>query len=159
MINDFSLDRIPISLDLEAKDLSSEIKKALATTTMSMTNNGPSSQIQVGFSNQSEKEIVENITAVYQSLVQDFPGTFANVRSLVLRIGNQDWSVPIYISCGNVNRIFHNENIYDQLFVFIIMCDYSSPRLGDSACCTHCIRAAYGWPHHSGTWLQSCCVS
>lgn len=97
--------KLPISVDLQAKDLTSEFKKAFSTSLMSMTNQGSSSQIQVGFSNQTETEITENITAVYKTLVENFPGTFANVRSLALRFGNQDWSVPIYISCAHQDSV------------------------------------------------------
>ena len=85
---------------MEAKDLASEFQRALSTSLMSMSNKGSSYQIQVGLSNQTEKEIEENIAAVYSSLLTNFPGTFANVRSLALRFGTRDWTIPIYISCG-----------------------------------------------------------
>jgi len=97
--------RFPVSLDLHAKDLPSEFDRALSTSLMSITNKGSSYQIQVGLSNQSEKDIEQNIAAVYSSLLKDFPGTFANVRSLALRFGTQSWTVPIYISCANQDLI------------------------------------------------------
>lgn len=56
--------------------------------------------MQIGLSNQTEKEIVENIMAVYQSMQKHFPGKYANVRSLCIRFGNHPWTVPIYVSFG-----------------------------------------------------------
>jgi len=97
--------KFPISFDLEAKDLASEFQRALSTSLMSMSNKGSSYQIQVGLSNQTEKEIEENIAAVYSSLLTNFPGTFANVRSLALRFGTRDWTIPIYISCANQDSV------------------------------------------------------
>merc|ERR1712071_22014 len=97
--------KFPISLNLEVSDLASEFDRALSTSLMSMSNKGSSCQIQVGYSNQTEKEIEENIKAVYSSLLKNFPGTFANVRSLALRFGTHDWTVPIYISCANQDTV------------------------------------------------------
>ena len=94
------ISRLPVSLNIEAEDLLTEINQAMATSMMSMTNNGASTQIQVGISSQTEKEVVENITTVYENLKKQFPGKFANVRSLSLRFGNNPWNVPIYISYG-----------------------------------------------------------
>merc|ERR1712136_362482 len=45
------------------------------------------------------------IAAVYSSLLTNFPGTFANVRSLALRFGTRDWTIPIYISCANQDSV------------------------------------------------------
>lgn len=87
-------------MDLEAKDLSAEFNKALATSTMSMSNHGTSTQIQVGLSNQTESAIAKNILAVHKSIEQSFPGKFANIRSLSLRFGNSEWNVPVYLSYG-----------------------------------------------------------
>ncbi len=95
--------RLPVALDVEAEDLLAEVNQALATSMMSMTNNGTSTQIQVGISSQTEKKVVENVTAVYKNLQKHFPGKFANVRSLSLRFGNNPWTVPIYISYGKIN--------------------------------------------------------
>lgn len=93
--------RLPISLDLQVEDLQSEVNKALATSTMSFSNNGNSSQLNVGLSNQTVEEITQNIQAVYNTLTKKFPGKFENVRSLSIRLGNNTWTVPIYISYGN----------------------------------------------------------
>lgn len=87
-------------VDLEAEDLLTEMNRALSTSMMPMSNNGTSTQMQIGLSNQTEKEIVENIMAVYQSMQKHFPGKYANVRSLCIRFGNHPWTVPIYVSFG-----------------------------------------------------------
>lgn len=93
--------RLPISLDLGVEDLQSEVNKALATSIMSFSNNGNSSQLIVGLSNQTVEEITQNIQAVYNTLIKKLPGKFENVRSLSIRLGNNTWTVPIYISYGN----------------------------------------------------------
>lgn len=96
----FSVERLPVALDLGAKNLSAEFDQALATSTMSITNNGSSMQIQIGLTNQTETAVAENVLAVYEIINESFPGKFANVRNLTLRFGSSKWTVPIYISYG-----------------------------------------------------------
>ncbi|KAI9555845.1 hypothetical protein GHT06_018362 [Daphnia sinensis] len=90
--------KLPVPVDLEVEDLLTEINRALSTSMMPMSNNGTSTQMQIGLSNQTEKEIVENIMAAYQSMQKHFPGKFANIRSLCIRFGSHSWTVPIYVS-------------------------------------------------------------
>jgi hypothetical protein len=94
-----------VSIDIEAEDLLAEVNRALATSMMSMSNKGSSTQMQVGLSNQTEKQIIENIMAVYESMPKHFPGKFENIRSLYIRFGNNTWTVPIYVSFGNLINI------------------------------------------------------
>jgi len=86
---------------LGAEDLEEAMKQALATTVMPLTNKGTSTQVQVGLSTQDMKMVADNIVAVYQNMLENFPGKFSNVRSLTLRFGNSEWTVPIYVSYGN----------------------------------------------------------
>ena len=83
-----------------AEDLAKAMNEALATTVMPITNKGTSTQVQVGLSSQNQKMVADNIMAVYQNILEKFPGNFSNIRSLTLRFGNSDWTVPIYVSYG-----------------------------------------------------------
>ena len=87
-------------MDLEKGELSNEVSKALKTSTMSMTNSGTCTRIQVGLSSQSAAQVSENINAVVKGIEKKFPGKFQNVRGLTLRFGTCDWTVPIYMSFG-----------------------------------------------------------
>ena len=87
------------------------MKQALATTVMPLTNKGTSTQVQVGLSTQDMKMVADNIVAVYQNMLENFPGKFSNVRSLTLRFGNSEWTVPIYVSYGNGFFFFQNEKL------------------------------------------------
>ncbi|XP_057367298.1 ribosomal L1 domain-containing protein CG13096-like [Daphnia carinata] len=113
--------KLPVSVDLEADDLLTEINQALSISMMSMSNNGTSTQMQIGLSNQTEKEIVENIMAVYQSMQKHFPGKFANIRSLCIRFGSHPWTVPIYVSFATLDTVSlpiskkHTEPLIDDL--------------------------------------------
>lgn len=95
--------KFPISIDLGAEDLEEAMKQALATTVMPLTNKGTSTQVQVGLSTQDMKMVADNIVAVYQNMLENFPGKFSNVRSLTLRFGNSEWTVPIYVSYASRN--------------------------------------------------------
>ncbi|KZS07082.1 putative Ribosomal L1 domain-containing protein [Daphnia magna] len=113
--------KLPVPVDLEAEDLLTEMNRALSTSMMPMSNNGTSTQMQIGLSNQTEKEIVENIMAVYQSMQKHFPGKYANVRSLCIRFGNHPWTVPIYVSFATRDTVSlpiskkHTEPLIDDL--------------------------------------------
>jgi ribosomal protein L1 len=85
---------------MKSNNLAKELETALRKCTMSMTNNGTTSSIRVGLSNFEEEQLVENIMAVYEILSKKFPGKFANIRSINLRFGREEWSVPVYISYG-----------------------------------------------------------
>jgi hypothetical protein len=86
---------------LGAEDLEEAMNQALATTVMPLTNKGTSTRVQVGLSTQDVKMVTDNIVTVYQNMLENFPGKFANVRSLTLRFGTSEWTVPIYVSYGN----------------------------------------------------------
>ena len=97
-------------MDVTAPNLAAEFKRAASTVLMSMTNNGTSYKVQLGLSNQPEKEIVENMVSVYESLLDRFPGKFDNVRSLTIRFGTKNWVVPVYVSCGKTRHNIFSYN-------------------------------------------------
>ena len=113
--------RIPIGVNMESRNLHNEIQKALAISTLSMKNNGTSTQIRVGWSNQDQQQIVDNIMAVYRVIAKKFPGKFANIRSLSLRFGaTSTWTVPIYVSYGKL-FLLSNLQLYSDTRTFYII--------------------------------------
>lgn len=56
-------------------------------------------KLQVGTTSQSAKEIASNIKAVCQGLAKQFPGSWPNIRSLLLKTKGVP-SLPIYMSIG-----------------------------------------------------------
>lgn len=108
--NTTNLSRIPLSVDVDGvENLSQEMEKVLSFTTMSVTNNGASFQMNVGLTSQEENHVVANVMKAYKDLSVKFPGGFRNIRSLTLRVGTCAWTVPIYVSYGKGKLLFSFE--------------------------------------------------
>lgn len=95
----FSKRRLPIAVDLAKKDLKTEILRA-ACGAHYRQSTGNSNSVQLGTTTQSAQEIVANIVAGVEQMVEHIPGKWGNVQSLMLRTTNSV-ALPFYNALPN----------------------------------------------------------
>ena len=94
--NFYKRKKIPLQINLRAKDLAGEVARCVATTQLPLTNTGSCSQATVGTTRHSAAQLAANIAAVSAQLVAKYPGGWRNVRSVTLNSGT--CSLPLYAS-------------------------------------------------------------
>lgn len=97
----YSRKKIPVQVNLSAKDLAAEVAKGLKMTTLALSNTGSTSMVSVGVSSLSSDSLVDNIMTVLDSLDSKYPGGWGNVRSVHLAAGAHT-SLPLYVSLKSV---------------------------------------------------------
>ncbi|EFN87723.1 Ribosomal L1 domain-containing protein 1 [Harpegnathos saltator] len=100
----FKRRKLPTSVRMNNKDLKHEIEHALRKTSMQIHSNGDSHIVQVGNTLMQENEILENILATCKNLSKNYPGGWANIRSLRLK-GATTIGLPFYITLRNKNAV------------------------------------------------------
>lgn len=88
--------KLPVQVNLLAKDLPAEFAKCLNTTLLPLKNTGSCSTVVVGLSTHTASQLVENTKTVVDKLVEKYPGGWMNIRSLHLNSGST--SLPLYVS-------------------------------------------------------------
>jgi len=88
--------KMPIQVNLSAKDLPGEFAKCLNTTILPLKNMGSCSMVTVGMSTLTTTQLIENITAVIKKLEDKYPGGWINIRSIHINSGST--SIPLYAS-------------------------------------------------------------
>lgn len=88
--------KIPVQVNLMAKDLKAEFSKCLNTTILPLKNTGSCSTVVFGLTSHSSTQLIENTKAVVDKLVEKYPGGWVNVRSIHLNSGST--SLPLYVS-------------------------------------------------------------
>jgi len=88
--------KLPVQVNLSAKDLPAEFAKCLNTTMLPLKNTGSCSMVVVGMSTLTTKQLVENIKTVVTKLEEKYPGGWINIRSIHLNCGSN--SLPLYVS-------------------------------------------------------------
>lgn len=98
----FARRRLPISIKMQSKDLKHEIEHALKKTSMHLHSHGDSHTMQIGNTLMSEREILRNVLAACKSLSRNYPGGWANIRSLRLKSATGP-GLPIYITLSKLS--------------------------------------------------------
>jgi len=88
--------KLPIQVNLSAKDLPGEFEKCLKTTTLPLKNTGSCGNIVVGMSTLTTAQLIENTKTIVQKLEEKYPGGWINIRSIHINSGST--SIPLYAS-------------------------------------------------------------
>lgn len=88
--------KLPVQVNLLAKDLPAEFAKCLNTTVLPLKNTGSCSMVVVGMSTHTATQLVENTKTVVSKLEEKYPGGWINIRSIHLNSGST--SLPLYVS-------------------------------------------------------------
>jgi len=88
--------KLPMQVNLSAKDLPAEFAKCLNTTQLPLKNMGSCSTVVVGISTLTSEQLIENTKAVVEKLEQKYPGGWVNIRSIHINSGST--SLPLYAS-------------------------------------------------------------
>ncbi|XP_026273778.1 ribosomal L1 domain-containing protein CG13096 [Frankliniella occidentalis] len=78
-------------------DLQSEVDRALRKVSLTLHSHGSSYSIQVGHSGFTQKQLADNIQAVWKVLEKELPGGVQNIRAAYLK-GPRTSAVPLYAS-------------------------------------------------------------
>merc|ERR1711971_1391060 len=117
----YSRKKLPLQINLQAKDLSKEMARCLHTTQLPMTHTGSCSMVTVGSTNTEDSELSENIKSVMETLATKYPGGLKNIRSVNIFSGTS--SLPIYATTRATKEVGHvsgaklkkRENVTDEL--------------------------------------------
>jgi len=88
--------KLPVQVNLLAKDLPAEFAKCLNTTVLPLKNTGSCSMVVVGITTHTNTQLVDNIKTVVEKLEEKYPGGWINIRSIHLNSGSN--SLPLYVS-------------------------------------------------------------
>lgn len=100
----YSKNKHPIQVDLKAKDLSKEIKRALSQGQLHLSSHGNTSNIKIGRLGMTDEEISTNIISVVSKLCQHFPGGWENIQRLSIKTAKSK-AIPVYVSFASLNSI------------------------------------------------------
>ncbi|XP_004855918.1 ribosomal L1 domain-containing protein 1 [Heterocephalus glaber] len=89
--------RVPIPVNLQAKNLSKEINSTLAGTVLNISKSGSCSAIRIGHTGMQAQHITENIVAVTEGLSEKLPEKWKSVKLLFVKTG-KSVSLPIFSS-------------------------------------------------------------
>jgi len=95
--------KLPIQVNLQAKDLPKEVQNCINTAVLPLKNAGSCSRVVIGTSTHNENELVENIKTVVRSLEDKYPGGWVNIRSIHINAGSS--SLPLYMSMRSTSEI------------------------------------------------------
>ncbi|XP_049758656.1 ribosomal L1 domain-containing protein 1 [Elephas maximus indicus] len=89
--------KVPVCVNLLAKDLSKEINDCIGGTVMNISKNGSCSTIRVGHTGMMVQHIVENIVAVTKGLSEKLPEKWKSVKLLYLKT-EKSVALPVFSS-------------------------------------------------------------
>ncbi|KAK9296935.1 hypothetical protein QLX08_009195 [Tetragonisca angustula] len=92
--------KLPTSIRMHSKDLKHEIDYALRKTAMQIHSCGDTHIVQIGHTSMERKQILENILATCSYLSKNYPGGWANIRSIRIKTSSS-LSLPIYTTLKN----------------------------------------------------------
>merc|ERR1712098_507587 len=95
--------KLPLQIDLNSRDLAAEFQKCISTTQLAMTHTGATSMVNIGTSNHSSSQLIDNIKTVTDNLVTKYPGGWKNIRSILINCGSN--SLPLYASIRSNNDV------------------------------------------------------
>jgi len=117
----YSRKKLPLQINLQAKDLSKEMVRCLNTTQLPMTHTGSCSMVTVGSTITEDSELTANIKSVMETLATKYPGGLKNIRSVNIFSGTS--SLPIYATSRATKEVGHvsgakpkkRDNVTDEL--------------------------------------------
>lgn len=95
--------KVPVSVNLLAKNLSEEINNSLGGTVLNISKSGSCSSVRIGHTGMRAQDITENIVAVAEGLSKKLPEKWESVKLLFVKTG-KSVSLPIFssfVSCQN----------------------------------------------------------
>ncbi|XP_043263629.1 ribosomal L1 domain-containing protein CG13096-like isoform X2 [Colletes gigas] len=96
--------KLPTSIRILSKDLKHEIEYALRKTSMQLHSYGDTHIVQIGHTSMTEEEISDNVLAACKHLSKNYPGGWANVRSVSIKTA-RSLALPIYVTLKNKNSV------------------------------------------------------
>lgn len=100
----FTKRKLPTSVRMSSKDLKHEIDYALRKTSMTLHSDGDCHIVQIGNTSMKQNEILENILATCKNLSENYPGGWANIRSLRLKSATT-LGLPLYMTLSMLSQI------------------------------------------------------
>ncbi|XP_028634173.1 ribosomal L1 domain-containing protein 1 [Grammomys surdaster] len=89
--------KVPVSVNLLAKNLSKEIDRGITGTVLNISKRGSCSTVRVGHTGMETQHIVDNILAVSETLSERLPERWQSVKLLFLKT-EKSVSLPIFSS-------------------------------------------------------------
>ncbi|CAK6446897.1 unnamed protein product [Pipistrellus nathusii] len=89
--------KVPIPVNLKAKNLSKEINTSIGGTVLNISKSGSCSTIRVGHTGMQVQHIIENIVAVTEKLSQKLPEKWESVKLLYVKT-ERSVALPIFSS-------------------------------------------------------------
>ncbi|XP_036737284.2 ribosomal L1 domain-containing protein 1 [Manis pentadactyla] len=93
----YSRKKVPVSVNLLAKNLSKEINGCIGGTVLNISKSGSCSTIRVGHTGMEVQHVVENIAAVAKRLSQKLPEKWESVKLLYVKT-DRSVALPIFSS-------------------------------------------------------------
>ncbi|XP_007447636.1 PREDICTED: ribosomal L1 domain-containing protein 1-like, partial [Lipotes vexillifer] len=89
--------RVPVPVNLQAKNLSREISDCVGGTVLNISKSGSCSTIRIGHTGMQVQHIVENVVAVTERLSQKLPEKWESVKLLYVKT-ERSVSLPVFSS-------------------------------------------------------------
>ncbi|XP_012376182.3 ribosomal L1 domain-containing protein 1 [Dasypus novemcinctus] len=89
--------KVPVSVNLLAKDLSSKINESIGGTVLNISKSGSCSTIRVGHTGMKLQQILQNVIAVAEGLSEKLPEKWESVKLLYLKT-EKSVALPIFSS-------------------------------------------------------------
>ncbi|XP_006894582.1 PREDICTED: ribosomal L1 domain-containing protein 1-like [Elephantulus edwardii] len=89
--------KVPVSVNLLAKDLAKEINNCVGGTVLNISKSGSCSTIRVGHTGMKIQQVVENVVAVAKGLSEKLPEKWESVKLLYLKT-ERSVALPIFSS-------------------------------------------------------------
>ncbi|NXJ90430.1 RL1D1 protein, partial [Corythaixoides concolor] len=87
--------KVPLSVNLKAKNLAKELQKHIQGTTLPVTNKGCCYTARIGHTGMKADEIVDNVIAAAEVIAKKLPKNWKNVKILHLKT-NKSVALPIF---------------------------------------------------------------
>lgn len=89
--------KVPVPVNLLAKNLSKEINESIGGTVLNISNSGSCSTIRIGHTGMQVQHIIENIVAVAKKLSQKLPEKWESVKLLYVKT-ERSVALPVFSS-------------------------------------------------------------
>jgi len=94
--------KLPVKVNMKAKDLTQEFKKVLSSTFLHLNGRGSTCVIPIAKYSQGNEKILENLIQAMQELPKAIPGGWKNVRGLYIKT-LKSIAIPVYLSPDSPN--------------------------------------------------------
>ncbi|KAL3876295.1 hypothetical protein ACJMK2_034160 [Sinanodonta woodiana] len=94
----------PVQVNMNAKDLKTELEKAINNTHCILAGKGSSSMVTIAHTDLTQEQIVENVIAAASQVSQSVPGGPQNIKNFYLKFTDTT-AVPLYISLDSEESV------------------------------------------------------